>query len=134
MDAFSYLAVLISIILGLGIAQLLTGFGRWVERRTAFQPFAPAMIWAGTLLLIHVQTWWSMFGLRLLTEWTFVRFAAVLIQPIILYLLAILVLPSQSATTTDLRVNYFDQRRWFFGTPIIRCGREPLRLKKISPT
>lgn len=73
------------------------------------------MIWAGILLVIHVQTWWSMFGLRFLTQWTFVTFSAVLLQPITLYLLAILVLPSQSATTIDMRVNYFAQRRWFFG-------------------
>ena len=115
MDAFNYLAVLISIILGLGIAQLLGGFGRWVEHRGAFRPFAPALIWAGILLLIHVQTWWSMFGLRFVTQWTFVRFAVVLLQPVALYLLAVLVLPSQSTTTTDLRANYFAQRRWFFG-------------------
>jgi len=56
-----------------------------------------------------------MFGLRFLTQWTFVRFAVVLLQPITLYLLAIVVLPSQSAATIDLRVNYFGQRRWFFG-------------------
>jgi hypothetical protein len=115
MDAFEYLAVLISIILGLGIAQLLGGFGRWVEHRDAFRPFAPALIWAGILLLIHIQTWWSMFGLRFVTQWTFVRFAVVLLRPIVLYLLAVLVLPSQSTTTTDLRANYFAQRRWFFG-------------------
>jgi hypothetical protein len=115
MHAFEYLAVLISIILGLGIAPLLGGFGRWVEQRGAFRPFAPALIWAGILLLIHIQTWWSMFGLRFVTQWTFVRFAVVLMQPIVLYLLAVLVLPSQSTTTTDLRANYFAQRRWFFG-------------------
>jgi hypothetical protein len=55
-----------------------------------------------------------MFGLRFVTQWTFVRFAVVLLQPIALYLLAVLVLPSQG-TTTDLRANYFAQRRWFFG-------------------
>jgi hypothetical protein len=38
-DAFNYLAVLISIILGLGIAQLLSGFGRWIEQRRSFQAF-----------------------------------------------------------------------------------------------
>lgn len=44
MEAFNYLAVLISIILGLGIAQLLTGFGRWIEYRKTFKPFVPAML------------------------------------------------------------------------------------------
>jgi hypothetical protein len=114
MEAFNYLAVLISIILGLGIAQLLSGFGRWIEHRSEFRPFAPAIIWAAVLLVVHIQTWWSMFGLRFLSQWTFVSFAFVLLQPIVLYLLATLALPSQGATTIDLRVNYFRQRRWFF--------------------
>src|SRR5215218_7005221 len=97
MDAFNYLAVLISIILGLGIAQLLTGFGRWIEHRKRFAAFVPAMLWAGILLLIHLQTWWSMFGFRFVSQWTFVSFAMVLLQPVTLYLLTILALPSQNA-------------------------------------
>jgi hypothetical protein len=101
--------------LGLGIAQLLGGFARWVEHRKTFLFFAPAMIWVAVLLLIHVQTWWSMFGLRFLQEWTFLRFGVVLLQPITLYLLSVLVLPSQGAPASDLRANYFAQRRWFFG-------------------
>src|SRR5262249_8567567 len=112
MDAFSYLAVLISIILGLGMARLLTGVGRWIEQRNAFRPFMPAMVWAGILLLVHVQTWWSMFGLRFLTEWTFVRFTVVLLQPAILFLLATIVLPSEGGSSLDLRANYASQRRW----------------------
>jgi hypothetical protein len=115
MDEFDYLAVLISIILGLGITQLLTGVGRWIEQRSVLRGYSPAMIWAGILLLVHVQTWWSMFGLRFVTEWTFVRFAVVLLQPIVLYLLATIVLPTERGPVLDLRVNYRDQRRWFFG-------------------
>jgi MFS family permease len=115
MDEFDYLAVLISIILGLGITQLLTGVGRWIEQRRVLQAFSPAMIWAGILLLVHVQTWWSMFGLRFVTDWTFVRFAMVLLQPVILYLLATIVLPSERGPVLDLRANYRDQRLWFFG-------------------
>lgn len=115
LDAFSYLAVLISIVLGLGITQLLGGLGRWVENRRSFKLFMPAIVWTGILLLVHVQTWWSMFGLRLIPQWTFVRFAVVLLQPITLYLMAILVLPGQNAPTADLKVNYFGQRQWFFG-------------------
>jgi len=34
MDAFSYLSVLLSVIIGLGISQLLTSFGRLIRHRT----------------------------------------------------------------------------------------------------
>ena len=115
MDQFEFLAVLISIILGLAITQLLSGFGRWIEHRATFRAYGPAICWTFVLLVIQVQCWWSMFGLREETQWTFLKFWAVLLQPILLYLQAIVVLPGSSSNTLDLRTNYYAQRRWFFG-------------------
>lgn len=115
MDNFSYLSVLISIVLGLGITQILSGFGRWVENRATFPAYAPSIVWAVLLLIMHVQTWWSMYGLRQHERWTFLQFFVVLLQPIVLYLLSSLVLPSQSCAVADLKSNYSAQRRWFFG-------------------
>jgi hypothetical protein len=115
MDEFSYLVILLSIVLGLGITQLLSSFGRWLEQRASFQTYTPSLLWAGTLLLVHVQTWWTMFGLRGHGSWTFLQFGTVLLQPVILYLLAILVLPTSNVSVVDLRSNYYRQRNWFFG-------------------
>jgi hypothetical protein len=115
MDNFNFLAVLISIILGLGITQLLSGFGRWVESRFSFPAYAPTILWAMNLLLMHIQTWWSMYGMRYHSAWTFLQFVVVLLQPIALFLLATVVLPSSAAVVLDLKENYFTQRRWFFG-------------------
>ena len=115
MQAFDYLSVLVSIILGLGITQLLSGFGTWLEQRRAFRAYGPAMAWAGFLLLVHVQTWWSMFGMRDFASWNFLQFTMVLGQPIILYLLAVIVLPGPNAPQNDPRENFRMQRRWFFG-------------------
>lgn len=115
MDNFSYLSVLISIVLGLGMTQLLSGFGRWVENRSAFPAYAPTIIWSAVLLLIHIQTWWSMYGLRFHANWTFFQFFVVLLQPIVLFLLSSLVLPSTASSVGDLRQNYESQRKWFFG-------------------
>ncbi len=119
MGAFDYLSVLISIVLGLGITQLLGGFGRWLEQRKALKAYAPAIVWAIALLLVHVQTWWSMFGLRYWEEWTFLQFSVVLAQPIILYLMAALVFPT---STSDMRANFYLQRPWFFGLFLTLLG------------
>jgi len=73
------------------------------------------IVWATNLLLMHVQTWWSMYGMRFHSRCTFLEFAVVLLQPVILFLLATVVLPSPSAAQQDLRANYFTQRRWFCG-------------------
>ena len=115
MDPFGYLSVLISIVLGLGITQLLMGFSRWLEQRRAIQAFGPAIAWAGFLLLVHFQTWWSMYGLRGYTDWTVLQFSMVLLQPIVLFLLAVLVFPSANSPLKNPRDHFFDQRPWFFG-------------------
>ena len=115
MDPFAYLSVLVSIVLGLGITQLLMGFSRWLEQRKAFDAYAPAIAWAAFLLLVHFQSWWSMYGMRDLVDWTFFQFSMVLLQPILLFLLAVLVFPSSTAPDQDLRTNFLHKRPWFFG-------------------
>ena len=112
MEAFTHLSVLLSIILGLGMAELLGGFTRLIEHRSTARLFAPAICWALLLLIVHVQTWWTLFGLRGQRDWTFLSFCVVLLQPIALYLLASLVFPR--GEHPDLRSSYFANRRWFF--------------------
>jgi hypothetical protein len=115
-DPFSYLSVLVSIILGLGITQLLTGVGRVLNARSRVRHYWPVSVWVGLLLLIHVQAWWAMFDLRSHTTWTFPGFLVVLLLPIVLYLAAALVLPEFAGETpVDLRANYYAHARWFFG-------------------
>ena len=115
MQAFEYLSVLISIVLGLGITHLLMGFGRWVEARSEFHAFGPSLAWAGFLLVVHIETWWTMFGYTQHRDWTFLEFVIVLLQPMVLFLLALMVFPSSDARRQDLKENFFHQRLWFFG-------------------
>ena len=55
MDDFSYPSVLISIILGIGITQLLAWLARWVENRFSFPIFTPTIIWVFILLIVHIE-------------------------------------------------------------------------------
>jgi len=114
-NPFSYLSVLVSMVLGLGISQLLKGFSRWLELRKEFGAFGTTIAWALLLLLIHFQTWWSMYGMRDYANWSFVQFSMVILQPIVLFLLAVLVFPSPSSPHRNLRDHFFHQHRWFFG-------------------
>ena len=116
MDAFAHLSVLISIVLGLGITNLLMGLARIVQMRGRVSVYWPTIVWALALLLVHVQTWWSMFGLRNVETWTFVAFSLTLMQPIFLFFLSALVLPDfDRDEALDLRANYYAQVRWFYG-------------------
>ena len=116
MDEFSYLIVLVSIVLGLGVTRLLTGLGALIEARDRVRFYGPALAWTLFLLVAHVQTWWAFFGLRDRGGWSFAAFLAVLVQPALLYLLSALVLPTVGpGDDVDLRTRYYEQARWFFG-------------------
>lgn len=115
MDAFNYLSVLLSLILGLAITQILMGFRGLMQSRSRLVTYWPTVLWSILVLVIAVQSWWAMFGLRHTTDWTFLVFAVVLLQTIVVYLLAALVLPDFfGEAPVDLRVYFYAQRTWFF--------------------
>lgn len=122
MDAFSYLSVLISIILGLAVTQVLQGFRGLMLARSRVRTYWPALVWAVLTLVICVQVWWAMFGLsqRPAARWTFLDFSLVLLQTVPLYLMAGLVLPDIDAERgLDLREHYYAHHRWFFALLVL---------------
>ena len=115
MDEFSYLSVLLSVILGLAVTQILQGFRGLLLSRARIKIYWPVIGWAFLLLLVCVQNWWSMFGMRLRHDWTFEQFAIVLLQTILIYMMAGLVFPDLfGEAAVDLRENFFAHRGWFF--------------------
>src|SRR5436305_15115259 len=108
MDEFGYLAVILSIILGLSVTQLLQSLSNVINARDRVRVYWPAIGWTLLLLVIDVQAWWSMFGYRGRHSWTFLQFAILLLETILLYLLAALALPHAfSDDVVDLRESYF---------------------------
>ena len=116
MDAFNYLSVLLSIIIGLGLTQVLAACGRLIRARMHVTWYWPALLWAAILIVIDVQVWWTMFGLRARKDWTFVAFFVVLLQTVTLYMMSAVLLPEQvDERGVDLRAHYHRQAPWFFG-------------------
>jgi len=116
MDEFGYLSVLVSVILGLAVAQILKGFRGLLLSRACARIYWPVIGWAALLLLICFQSWWAMFELRHYQTWTFAAFAVVLLQTILTYMLAGLVFPDFFGEgNIDLRKNFYAHRVWFFG-------------------
>jgi hypothetical protein len=106
MDAFSYLSVLISVVLGFAITQVLQGYRALLIARRRVRFYFPALAWAALVLLMTVQSWWA----------TFAQFMLVLLQCGLTYMLAALIIPDIDADdTVDLEAHYFEQAPWFFG-------------------
>lgn len=120
MDEFSYLSVLIGVILGLAITQILQGFRGLLHFRDSVTLYWPSLVWAFLILLIAVQSWWASFGLRRLNDWTFLGFSVVLLENACVYMVAALVLPDfAEERRVDLRRSYFKQVPWFYGLFIL---------------
>jgi hypothetical protein len=80
----------------------------------------PTLVWAVLLLLINVQSWWAMFGMRVIKHWTFPAFGVLLTQTIAQYMLAAIVFHEFSrGAAIDLREHYWQHTRWFFGLLIL---------------
>lgn len=116
MDAFSYLSVLLSVILGLAIQQVLLGYRALALSRGSIRWYPLPLIWSVLIILIVVQHWWASFGLAERTEWSFPQFGATLVQTALFYMMAALVLPDlRQDGTTDLRDHYYREAPLFYG-------------------
>ena len=115
MDAFGYLSVLLSIILGLAIAQVLQGYRALLLARGRIHIDPAPLIWSGLVLLFAAQAWWASFGLNARHNWDFADFAVILVQMGLLYMLSALILPDVPAEEpVDLSRHFERHRKAFF--------------------
>ena len=128
MDAFSYLSVLLSVILGLAIQQVLQGYRALVLARRQVRIYWPSIAWSFVILMMVAQHWWASFGLSHRADWSFADFAVTIVQTGLIYMLAALVLPDfPPDQPIDLKDHYFRERQTFLGVGAAVVGWSMLR-------
>ena len=129
MDSFTYISVLLSIVLGLAITQVLLGLRGLILTRAKVKLYTPTLIWAVVALLIPIQAWWASFAMREQPKWTFLALLVIMLEMISIYMVAALVLPDITGESyVDLRQHFFAHRSWFFGAQLARqCGIQPVK-------
>jgi hypothetical protein len=114
-SAFEYVTVFISIILGLGVTQILTGIADLVHQNQRVKIYWPHLVWILLALIMHVQEWWVTFELRTYGPWRLPIFLFVLLYPVVLFILARLLFPfGFSEGEIDLEKFYFENYRRIF--------------------
>ena len=116
MDPFSYLSVLISIILALGMTRVLAGVGEMLQARSRRHIYWVHVVWIVNLFLYLVIAWWIFYRWRNQQLWTFSLFVFVLISPTILYLASLLLFPREGAVDASLnyKTHFYANHRAFF--------------------
>ena len=93
MGEFDFISVLISLIIGLGITNLLSGAGRAFYRRQKSPIDEVHMVLTAATLLILVLNWWVIFSWRTETNWTFEKFLVLIVWMVSLFMLTIFLYP-----------------------------------------
>jgi len=107
-NAFAYLSVLLSIVLGLAITEILQSWAALLRGRARVQFYLPPVTWSVIFLLVTVQFWWVSFGLATRASWNFASFCAVFAQTVTIYMASALVLPkAEGDQPIDLRAQYY---------------------------
>ncbi len=113
-DAFPYLSILTSIIIGLGITRIFTGLGRLLERRSSIHLYWVHILWSFNVLLFMVLQWWILFRWQNEQNWNFFLFSFLLISPTITFLLSVILFHEPLPLSMDFKEHYFENHRAFF--------------------
>lgn len=102
------------IILGLGLASLLTALADLVNRRSEIRAHWLHVNWLVLLLLVYFNLFWHSLDILEIEAWGFGGFLFIIAGAIIIFFAASILLPSPLAEGQDMRSAYFAVTRQFF--------------------
>ena len=108
MTHFEYIAVIVSIILGLGIVRLLSSLDQ-VFSKDRYWPHA---VWVFTIFWMHVQNWWAFWDMRT-TSFNIALYVIWIVLVSLMYLCSV-ALTNRKDDGVPWREHYFEQKNWFF--------------------
>ncbi|HJT80399.1 MAG TPA: hypothetical protein VJ719_04300 [Chthoniobacterales bacterium] len=115
-EAFNYVAVLVSIIIGLGVTRVLTGVSDAIQVGNRPRIYWVHTVWMVNLLIGLMLFWWVLYRWNTAPQWTFFIFLWVNVAPILMYLASGVLCPGELEKTgsPDWRDYYYRNRRGFF--------------------
>ena len=121
MGEFEFISVLVSLIIGLGITNLLSGAGRAFYRRQKSPIDEVHMVLTAATLLILVLNWWVTFSWRTETNWTFEKFLVLIVWMVSLFMLTIFLYPPDLSASEEHRDVWLQNRPGYYGAFFVMC-------------
>jgi len=121
MSSFEFIAALMSIIIGLGVTNLLAGAGRAFYRRNE-NPLDEVhiVLTLATLLLLALQ-WWVTFKWNTEVNWSFDKFLVLIVWTITLYMLTVFLYPPDLSEAEEHQGRFERNRAGYYSTFIAMC-------------
>ena len=127
MNQFEYVMVLVSIIIGLGMAHILLGIGGIIDRRSRGDGDLRLSLahgtWLGMIFAWMIMFWWWEFRWsELRPEWTMGLYLFLVVYAVGLFLLAVVLVPSHWDHVTDLDEYFVRHRVSFYSLLLVATG------------
>lgn len=136
MDTFRWIAVVLSTVLGLGIARILSGYVAVFKLRAKVGFDWLPLLLSAVVLGEILQFWWAIAELGARTGWSLADFTILVVLVMLLFLSAALIAPTDG--DLDQRTSYFERdgrwalmvlaayhfaaifaNGWFWGVPLV---------------
>jgi hypothetical protein len=115
MGMFEYVVVLTGVVIGLALTHLMQGVAKIIEHPSRARLWWVHLGWVAYMFVSAVFWWWWEYALRATTQWTFELYAFVIGYAFLVYLICVLLFPSDIAPYPDFKAYFMARRRWFFG-------------------
>ncbi len=115
MRPFDFVTVFYSVVLGIAVAQLMTGVARLIEERHRVRNYWVHSTWILALLLSDADNWWSLWAVREVHTWRLISFLLLIALTALVFLMTVLLFPRPPETgeTIDLRAHYYENSAIF---------------------
>jgi len=123
MSLFEYVMIPPAIVLGLALTHVLSGAGRIVHRLAGHgSPIRLDWIhltWVAHIFSWIVFFWWYSYAWTVRFEWSLLVFMFLIFYAVMLYLMCVVLIPSDLDEVSDFAVYFMSLRGWFFSGVII---------------
>ncbi len=113
-EIFPHVRVVMGMVVGLGIARLLTGLADIVQHPGRRVRSTLHLLWLFSVLLSLVLFWWWELELIGISQWTFGIFLYIIGYATVLYMQAALLFPSDLGEYRGYEDFFLKRRAWFF--------------------
>src|ERR1041385_4000877 len=122
MSSFEFIAALMSIIIGLGVTNLLAGAGRAFYRRKENPLDEVHIVLTIATLLLLVLQWWVTFKWNTEVVWSFDRFLVLIVWTITLYMLTVFLYPPDLSEAEEHLLRFQRNRAGYYSAFILMCA------------
>ena len=115
--SFAFIITLAAVVNGLGIVRWLTGLAEYLRRRDSLkiEHYWVFTLFAVFQFLLHILMWWSLWGVRGVSEINFLMYVYLLAGPVLLFLGTSVLAPDIHDDSVQMKPHY-DHARATYST------------------